>query len=65
MEERSKTNKEIYEQRYPTEELSANPMLCALKQKTTLIQYGLIDNPSSTQQGASPCKGFTAIVRNV
>ena len=29
MEERSKTNKEIYEQKYPTEELSVNPMLCA------------------------------------
>lgn len=29
MEKRSKTNKEIYEQKYPTEELSQNPMLCA------------------------------------
>lgn len=28
MEERSKTNKEIYEKKYPTEELSVNPMLC-------------------------------------
>ena len=29
MEERSKTNKEIYEQKYPIEELAKNPMLCA------------------------------------
>ena len=29
MEERSKTNKEIYEQKYPTGELSQNPILCA------------------------------------
>lgn len=29
MEERSKTNKEIYEQKYPIEELAENPMLCA------------------------------------
>ena len=29
MEERSKTNKEIYEQKYPAEELTENPMLCA------------------------------------
>ena len=29
MEERSKTNKQIYEQKYPTEALSQNPMLCA------------------------------------
>lgn len=41
MEERSKTNKEIYEQKYPSEELFHNPMLCAeatgyLK---ALIQY--------------------------
>lgn len=28
MEERIKTNKEIYEQKYPTDELSQNPMLC-------------------------------------
>lgn len=28
MEERSKTNKEIYEQKYPVEELSQNPILC-------------------------------------
>ena len=41
MEERSKTNKEIYEQNYPFEEVSNNPFLCAeangyLK---ALIQY--------------------------
>ena len=29
MEERSKTNKEIYNQKYPIEELAENPMLCA------------------------------------
>ena len=29
MEERSKTNKEIYGQKYPFEEVSHNPMLCA------------------------------------
>ena len=29
MEERSKTNKEIYEQKYPPEELAKSPMLCA------------------------------------
>lgn len=29
MEERSKTNKEIYEQKYPFEEVSRNPLLCA------------------------------------
>ena len=28
MEERSKTNKEIFEQKYPAEELAENPMLC-------------------------------------
>lgn len=29
MVERSKTNKEIYEQKYPHEEIVKNPMLCA------------------------------------
>lgn len=29
MEERSKTNKEIYEQKYPFEVVSHNPILCA------------------------------------
>ena len=29
MEERSKTNKEIYEQKYPFKELSINPIMCA------------------------------------
>ena len=29
MEERSKTNKEIYEQKYPHEKIVQNPMLCA------------------------------------
>ena len=29
MEERSKTNVEIYDQKYPVEELAKNPMLCA------------------------------------
>lgn len=28
MEERSKTNKEIYEEKYPSKELGQNPMLC-------------------------------------
>ena len=29
MEKRSKTNREIYNQKYPIEELTQNPMLCA------------------------------------
>lgn len=29
MEERSKTNEEIYEQKYPFEKVSRNPLLCA------------------------------------
>ena len=29
MEKRSKTNKEIYSQKYPIEELAEDPMLCA------------------------------------
>ena len=29
MEERSKTNKEIYEQKYPFKEVSRNPLLCS------------------------------------
>lgn len=29
MEERSKTNKEIYDQKYPFEEVVENPMICA------------------------------------
>lgn len=29
MKERSKTNKEIYNQKYPIEEMVENPMLCA------------------------------------
>ena len=29
MEERSKTNQEIYNQKYPIEELAQSPMLCA------------------------------------
>ena len=29
MEERSKTNQEIYNQKYPLEELAKKPMLCA------------------------------------
>ena len=29
MEERSKTNKEIYNQKYPFDEVSRNPLLCA------------------------------------
>ena len=28
MKERSKTNKEIYEQKYPVEELTESPMIC-------------------------------------
>lgn len=28
MEERSKTNNQIYSQKYPVEELAKNPMLC-------------------------------------
>lgn len=41
MEERSKTNKEIYEQKYPFEELLSNPMLCieAIGYLKALIQY--------------------------
>lgn len=29
MEERSKTNKEIYEQKYPLKKVSQSPLLCA------------------------------------
>lgn len=29
MEKRSKTNKELFEQKYPTEEVAKSPMLCA------------------------------------
>lgn len=38
---KSKTNKEIYEQKYPFEEVSSNPMLCAeaLGYLKALIQY--------------------------
>ena len=41
MEERSKTNKEIYEQKYPFEEVSCNPILCAeaIGHLKALIQY--------------------------
>ena len=41
MEERSKTNEEIYEQNYPSEELFSNPMLCAeaIGYLKALIQY--------------------------
>lgn len=41
MKERSKTNKEIYEQKYPFEEVSHNPMLCAeaLGYLKALTQY--------------------------
>ena len=41
MEERSKTNKEIFEEWYPTEKLRENPMICAeaLGYLFALIQY--------------------------
>lgn len=41
MKERSKTNKEIYEQKYPVEEVSRNPLLCseAIGYLKALIQY--------------------------
>ena len=41
MEERSKTNKEIYEQKYPFEKVSRNPLLCAeaVGYLKVLIQY--------------------------
>ena len=41
MEERSKTNKEIYEQKYPFDEVSRNPLLCAeaIGYLKSLIQY--------------------------
>ena len=41
MEERSKTNKEIYEQKYPFKDVSRNPMLCAeaVGYLKALIQY--------------------------
>lgn len=41
MEERSKTNKEIYEQKYPFEEVSRNALLCAeaMGYLKALIQY--------------------------
>lgn len=41
MEERSKTNKEIYEQKYPFEWVSHNPLICAeaIGYLKALIQY--------------------------
>lgn len=41
MEERSKTNKEIYEQKYPFDKVSRNPLLCAeaIGYLKALIQY--------------------------
>ena len=41
MEERSKTNKEIFEQKYPFKELAQNPMICAeaIGYLKALIQY--------------------------
>lgn len=41
MEERSKTNKEIFEQKYPFEEVSRCPLLCAeaMGYLKALIQY--------------------------
>ena len=41
MEERSKTNKEIYEQKYPFKMVSQNPLLCAeaMGYLKALIQY--------------------------
>lgn len=41
MEERSKTNKEIYEQKYPFEMVSHNPLICAeaIGYLKALIQY--------------------------
>ena len=41
MEERSKTNKEIYEEKYPFDEVSRNPLLCseAIGYLKALIQY--------------------------
>ena len=41
MEERSKTNKEIYEQKYPFEMVSRNPLICAeaMGYLKALIQY--------------------------
>ena len=41
MEERSKTNKEIYEEKYPFEEVSHNPIVCAeaIGYLKALIQY--------------------------
>lgn len=41
MEERSKTNMEIYEQKYPFEEVSRNPLLCteAMGYLKALIEY--------------------------
>lgn len=41
MEERSKTNKEIFEQKYPSKELAQNLILCAeaIGYLKALIQY--------------------------
>ena len=41
MEERSKTNKEIFEQKYPFKELAQNPIICAeaIGYLKALIQY--------------------------
>ena len=41
MEERSKTNKEIYKQKFPFGEVSCNPLICAeaMGYLEALIQY--------------------------
>lgn len=41
MEERSKTNKEIFEQEYPLEKVKDNPMICAeaIGYLKSLIKY--------------------------
>ena len=41
MEERSKTNKEIFEQKYPFKKLEQNPIICAeaIGYLEALIQY--------------------------
>lgn len=60
MEERSKTNKEIYEQKYPFKKVSSNPMLCAeaVGYLKALIQYF----PSEEKWAVSKMKDLMLIM---
>ena len=60
MEERSKTNKEIYEQKYPFKEVSRNPFVCseAVGYLKALIQYF----PSEEKWACSKMKDLMIIM---